>query len=239
MKSDEKSWISTTQTGEPTGLDDTTKRLVNMVFARFKAIYGHRFESTYGDKMSLDIARREWGYCLIGYSEQQLAKALHTCKLTFAWPPAIAEFVALLLPSAAEIGVPTASVAYHEACQCRQDPRTFPWSHAIVYHAARDTGFWRLQHGSEKNIWPTFEHCYKSLMQRLSTGETLSVPDQILLEDKQSVTQAHTIQELADRLDIDAGELYFLTLPSGSPIRERLRQKVVNAHPKLVDNIPS
>lgn len=239
MKSDEISWISTTQTGEPTGLSDDTKRLVNMVFARFKAIYGHRFESTYGDKLSLDIARREWGYCLQGYTEQQLAKALHTCKLTFAWPPAIAEFITMLLPSPAEMGVPTAAAAYQQACQCRQDPRTFAWSHPIVYHAARETGFWRLQHGSEKNVWPAFEMSYRALMQRIAAGETLSIPDQILLEDKQSLSQSQRIQELSDQLNIDAGEFYYLTQPANSPLRQRLRQKLVAQHPELESNFPT
>lgn len=238
MKSEEKSWISTTPTGEQRHLDDDTKLLVNMVFARFKAIYGHKFDSTYGDKASLDIARREWGYCLIGYSEAQLAKALHTCKLTYAWPPSIAEFVALLQPSASDLGVVSAHAAYQEACRCRQDARSFPWSHPIVYHAARETGFWRLQRDNEKTVWPLFERTYHALLTRLSSGESFTIPDTVLLEDKQSLTQAETIQALSDRFEIDASTFYYLTLARHSSVRQRLRTQLVAAHPDWADSLP-
>ena len=238
MKSDDRSWISTTPIGEQRTLDENTKLLVNLVFARFKAIYGHKFDSTYGDKASLDIARREWGYCLAGYTEPQLAKALHTCKLTHAWPPAIAEFVALLQPSASALGVVYAHAAYVEACRCREDARNFPWSHPIVYHAARETGFWRLQRGNETTVWPLFERTYAALLTRLAAGETFGIPNQPALADNSSVTQAEAIQSLADQFELDASAFYFLTLDRHSSVRERLKNKLLASHPEIAAHLP-
>jgi hypothetical protein len=227
MKSDEKSWISTTPTGDQPALDERTKILVNMVFARFKASYGHRFESTYGDSQSLDIAKREWGFCLQGYTEAQLAKALHEAKLKFAWPPSIAEFVDLLKPNPKELGLPSTREAYQEACRCRIDPREFNWSHPAVYHAARATEFWRLKTGSEQEVWPLFEKHYQAMVQRVMDGESFAIPDQLQLEDKTDLTRMQTIQQLADQYQIEPSYLYYMQKPEGSSVRALLRDQAL------------
>ena len=229
MKSDEKSWISTTPTGNPNqGLDEQTKILVNMVFARLRASYGHRFDSTFGDGESLNIAKREWGFCLKDYSEAQLAKALHAAKLKYAWPPAISEFLQLMQANPEDLGLPSAREAYLEACSCRIDPRRFPWRHAIVYEAARLTEFWRLKTGSEKDSWPLFEKHYQALVQRVLNGEEFTIPDAISLEDNSSVTVALDIQHLAEQNGIDPSLLYYMQKPQHSPIRKQLRQRAIS-----------
>lgn len=238
MKSDENSWISATPTGDSTKLDENTKLLVNMVFTRFKSIYGHKFESTYGDSASLDLARREWAYCIQGYSEPQLARALHESKLKYAWPPAIAEFVALLRPSPEELGLPSTLQAYHEACRCRQDPRTFAWTHPIIFHATQAVSLWRIQHSSEKDVWPLFEKEYNSLLDRMYKGEQFTIPDLPEIEDKSTVTQAITIQELAEKFELDASAFYYMALIKGSPVRNQFRNKLLKKHPELEGNIP-
>jgi len=238
MKSDEKSWISTTQTGESQPLDDHTKLMVNMVFARFKAAYGHRFESTYGDGSSLNIAKREWGYCIKGYSESQLAKALHACKLKHPWPPAISEFVILLKPDPQELGLPSTRLAYTEACRCRQDPKTFPWSHAIIYHAVCNTGLWKIQNSQEKDVLPVFESEYHHLLKRFMDGEAFSIPDRIEIEDQSATTQLLDAQQLADKFNLDVSEFYYLTLTKGSETRQRFRSALIHKHPEVENELP-
>ncbi|WP_052830538.1 replication protein P [Gynuella sunshinyii] len=228
MKSDEKSWISTTPTGnQPQGLDEQTKILVNMVFARLRASYGHRFDSTFGDGDSLNIAKREWGFCLQGYSEAQLASALHAAKLKYAWPPAISEFLELMQTNPEDLGLPSARDAYQEACSCRIDPRRFPWRHAIVYEAAKRTEFWRLKTAPEKESWPLFEKNYKELVKKVLDGEDFTVPDSIRLEDNSSVTVALDIEQLAEQNGIDSSLLYYMQKPKHSPIRQQLRQRAL------------
>jgi len=238
MKSDEKSWISTTQTGESQPLDDHTKLMVNMVFARFKAAYGHRFESTYGDGSSLNIAKREWGYCIQGYSEAQLAKALHTCKLKHPWPPAISEFIILLKPDPQELGLPSTRQAYVESCKCRQDPKTFPWSHDIIYHAVCNTGLWRIKSSPEKDVFPVFEAEYDALLKRFVDGETFSIPDKLEIEDKTTLTELVNAQVLAEKFDLDASEFYFMTLTKGSETRQRFRAALIKKHPEVESELP-
>lgn len=243
MKSNDTSWISMTPTGSQSPnlespLDEQTKLLVNMVFARFKASYGHRFDSSYGDRSSLDIARREWGYCLRGYSESQLALALHKCKLTYAWPPSIAEFIALLQGSPEENGLPTMEAAYRQACSCRIDPLSFSWSHPIVYHVAHHIGFWRLKQSSETELRPVFERTYKEFVGRFLQGESFIIPQQTRLADKSSATTSHQIAELAEQLDMDPSHFYYMTLQERSPVRARFRKNIVENFPELQDKIP-
>ena len=89
----------TTQTGSPQ--QDTqreeaqqqTRVLVNMLFARFKAIYTHKFASAYSNPDEVKLAKREWAVVLKGFQEPLLAYAVERTKEVYAWPPTISEFL--------------------------------------------------------------------------------------------------------------------------------------------------
>lgn len=94
---------STTQTGEyqqergagPTQAEQQTRILVNMLFARFKAIYTHKFASAYSTSDEVKLAKREWAIALKGFQEPLLAYAVERTKEVHAWPPTISEFLKL------------------------------------------------------------------------------------------------------------------------------------------------
>jgi hypothetical protein len=50
-------------------IDQKVKSLVNMLFARFMTIYGHKFKSAFDDDKEIIIAKREWALSLAGYEE--------------------------------------------------------------------------------------------------------------------------------------------------------------------------
>ena len=252
MKLDEHSVISTIQAGsnpeapEPSeNIDERTAVLVNMVFSRFKAIFGTRFESTFGTKDAIEIAKREWALCLIGVSEGLLAQALHRCKTEFSWPPSIAEFLKLLKPDTVQFGLPDTRAAFLQAVSCRVDPKEFNWSHPAVYYAAKATEFFRLKTASEAEIWPVFEKHYGAICERVIAGEQLDIPSPIALEDKSDVTRAIDIQSLADSLGLDTGFLYYLSKPKGTTMRKSLRAMAIkqlneaNVSEDIIQQLPA
>ena len=99
----QQSWTSATPTGNRAeGEADTgplpleTKALVNMLFARFMAIYGHKFKSCFETQDEIRIAKREWALSLRGYGERELVSAIDHCKEQLAWMPTISEFLKIL-----------------------------------------------------------------------------------------------------------------------------------------------
>ena len=230
------SWTSRTPTGRQAQgsghaqpISAETKTLVNMIFARFMAIYGHKFKSCFETEDELRIAKREWALSLKGYNESELVAAVNRCKETLAWMPTISEFLALLREISGDHGLPGVRDAYTEACMHAEHPLKHQWSHPAVYYAGRETGWFRLRSEEERQVLPVFSYQYEVLCRRVREGESLQQPVPIAIEDKQVNTVADFIQRFTAEHQLEPEEgatlLYYLTLPKGSRIRSRLQQQ--------------
>lgn len=232
-----RSWTSTTPTGEgaqasaggadPIGVE--TKRLVNMIFARFMTIYGHKFKSVFQSEDEIRIAKREWALSLQEYSEAELVLAVNRCKESFIWMPTIAEFLSLLRRDYESYGLPATLAAYREACMAADHPRERDWSHPAVYHAGRATDWYRLRTEEKSQVYRDFEHNYRRLCQRVVDGESLEVPLPMALPDKSANTLSDFICQWGESQNITQEQaatlLYYLTKPKGSPVRAHFRQQ--------------
>jgi len=229
------SWTSTTPTGERSAgsqgdpISVETKRLVNMIFARFMTIYGHKFKSTFQSEDEIRIAKREWALSLQGFSEAELVLAVNRSKESFVWMPTVAEFLSLLRRDYESYGLPNTLAAYREACLAADHPRQHAWSHAAVYHAGRATDWFRLRTEEKSQVFRDFEHNYRTLCQRVVKGESLEVPVPMALPDKSSNTLAEFIQAWGEAQQVAPEQaatlLYYLSKPKGSPVRAHFRQQ--------------
>lgn len=227
---------STTQTGkqeqtqqEQAEMQQQTRVLVNMLFARFKAIYTHKFASAYANPDEVKLAKREWAIAIKGFKEPLLAYAVERSKETYAWPPTIAEFLKLISQAYGAYGLTDPRNAYLEACQCRINPLEFSWSHAAVYHAAASTGWYSLKSDEETKTWPVFEKNYHEVVDRIVQGEVLEVPNVPLIENREEDHLVTLIPELMQKTGLPEGEiaclLYYLKKTKGTQIRARYRAK--------------
>ncbi len=232
-----QSWTSKTPTGdsqshasaEPTSIPVATKQLVNMLFARFMTIYGHKFKSVFQSEDEIRIAKREWALSLRGYSEQELVAAIDRCKEQFVWMPTIAEFLGLMRKDLQDFGLPQALTAYYEACMNSDHPRDHDWSHPAVYFAGRATGWYRLRAEEKGDVLPDFEFNYRQICLRVMAGEDLAVPVPQALPDKTSNTLALFVQQWGEAQGITPQQaatlLYYMEKPKGSSVREHFKKQ--------------
>ena len=222
-------------------IDQKVKSLVNMLFARFMTIYGHKFKSAFDDDKEIIIAKREWALSLAGYEEDVLVLAIEQAKRQYSWMPSIAEFLALMDECQQSFGLPPQEQAYSEACRHATAPRQHGWSHAAVYHAGRATGWFELKSLSRQATQARFNHHYKILCQRVLAGERLEPL-------KSQALPAPNNDDLFAMIDLWSksvgltpesaqSALYFLHLPSHSPLRENLRLKSQSVYDSF--SIPS
>lgn len=200
--------------------------MVNMVFARFMTIYGHKFKSAFDSEDEIRIAKREWALSLRDYSEPQLVQAVNRCKETFVWMPSISEFISVLRESLSAYGLPAAADAYEEACLYADHPRQHRWSHPAVYHAGRKTDWFRLRTEDKPEVYPDFVLHYEQFCQRVAEGESFEVPSPIALPDQSSSNLAQFINQWAEQQGVTPAQaatlLYYLSKPQG-PVRDDLR----------------
>lgn len=222
---------STTQTGreqeQSNEAEQKTRVLVNMLFARFKAIYTHKFASAYSTADEVKLAKREWAIAVKGFQEPLLAYAVEKTKEVYAWPPTIAEFLKLINTAYNAYGLLDPRSAYLEACRCRSDPLTYKWSHPVVYFAASQTGWYCLKAEEERISWPLYEENYLKLANRVVNGEQFKIPQSILIENKQTLDVTELISCIAKDLSVPeetiAPLLYYTQKTAGSGIRKRYR----------------
>ncbi|WP_228050796.1 replication protein P [Pontibacterium sinense] len=236
------SWTSRTPTGNAQAqvsqqqseqpqqqpISNETKVLVNMIFARFMAIYGHKFKSCFETQNELSLAKREWALSLRGFGEPELVIAIDRCKETLAWMPSVSEFLAILREVKGDDGLPAARNAYIEACMHADRPSKHNWSHPAVYQAGKATGWFRLRSEDESQVVGDFNYHYQVMCRRARDGENLDQQVPVALEDKSDNTLVDFIQRWGEEQELEpqvaAKLLYYLTKPKGSTTRARFQQ---------------
>lgn len=110
-------------------------------------------------------------------TDQQLAIGLERTKTFtgFFTTPAFRELCAL---KPEDFGLPDAHKAYIEAATADGQRDRARWSHAAVYHAARETGWFELRTGTEREVYPLFRRNYEAMCARVMAGEQLELPVQ-------------------------------------------------------------
>ncbi len=203
--------------------------MINMVFTRFMAIYGHKFKSSFETEAEMRIAKREWAMSLGDYSESELVAAVSISKETLAWAPCISEFIQILQNLNGAFGLPDVRQAYREACFHALSPSTHNWSHGAVYHAGRETGWFELRSEEERQIFPQFSYHYEIMCRRCRQGESFEQPVAVAIEDKQATTLFTFISSWSVEQGLSAEEgsslLYYMTKPKGSKTRANFKAK--------------
>jgi len=200
-----------------------------MIFARFMAIYGHKFKSCFETENEIRIAKREWALSLRGYGERELVMAIDHCKAQLAWMPTISEFLDILRSRTGDFGLPSVRMAYEEACRFALAPSHHHWSHPAVYQAGRATGWFEIRSEPERQVYPLFSYNYDLLCRRVREGEALEEPVVQALPDRSDNTIIEQMESWSDAAGLDMAEasklLFYMTKPRYSKVRKRFRQQ--------------
>ena len=147
---------------------------INQIFELFRFNYHNQFLKAFPDLETLNMAKRLWLKLLADHSGTVIMRAAEKTVKETSWLPTIHQ-VLLRCDLAEDFQVPNAYNAYIEACCAGSPKRAQSWSHPIVYHAGRATGWFFLANNTEKTAFPVFERNYHLLLQRLQNGESLNI----------------------------------------------------------------
>lgn len=212
---------------------------VEYVFSAFRAAYGNRFTSARSAQELIDF-KLMWQSVLKSFDLNEVKQAVQSSITTLRWPPSIIEFLERLQIERTGFDLPSPEQAYHEACMHAASPSSARWTHVAIYHAGRDTGWYRLRSDSSYAVSKTFAHHYDRYVQRVMAGEVLEQPKNStetphavrmkLQHDEATAFIQDMIEHYStcgkDTLDeVVVSEVFFyLTLPEG-PVRNALRRK--------------
>lgn len=126
------------------------------------------------------MAKRVWLQLLQEHSAETIMRAAEKTVKESSWLPSVHDVLSRC-DAADTLGLPSAYQAYIEACRAPSPKQTFAWSHPIVYYAGVASDWFFLANNSEQAAFPVFKRNYEILLQRLHSGEelTLEVPKAI------------------------------------------------------------
>jgi len=125
--------------------------VINYLFAELSGIFP-AFSKAWPSSKEFESAKRNWLLALIA-AKINTGKKLQV-GLTNArnygkpWVPSVGQFIEWCKPTLKDYGLPEPFVAYREACKNGYDIKygvEVVWSHAAVYHAGNETGWFEIE----------------------------------------------------------------------------------------------
>lgn len=118
--------------------------------------------------------------------------------------PSIGKFVLWCKPTLSEMGLLEPYHAYKEASvNCGSNSGNRSWSHKVVWHAARKTGFLELKSERRQDIFKQFEKDYAEVVRAFIAGEDLcEIPECIEHKKYDKCDQATSQQHVKNLRNI-------------------------------------
>lgn len=180
---------------------------INQVFALFRLNYHNQYYAAFPDAEQLRQIKKLWLESLGDYGVSQLLAGAKRAIEDSEYLPTLNRMHRCCREAAEGLGLPPARAAYQEACAAPSPRAAQPWSHAAVYLAGRDCGWFFLTSRPEATSWPVFRDVYERYCARVLAGETLELPPAPALERDRGTPlsageQLEKLKQLRRELDL-------------------------------------
>lgn len=149
---------------------------INQLFAELQLAYHNQFHKAFAAEGSLNLAKKYWLQSLAEFPPEVIRRATRFVVQNQEYLPTLAAMIAACDNAPVLFGLPTAEVAYREACLAPEPKAAQQWSHPVVYLAGAATGWATLAGESQNQAFPQFDYHYTQLCRRVLRGETLDLP---------------------------------------------------------------
>ncbi len=148
---------------------------ISQLFTELELAYHNQFHKAYSDSRTLAMAKQLWLKMLASFEPAAIVAAGRSAIADSEYLPTLHTLQkhCAALHSAT---LPPVRAAFVEACMAEPPYSNASWSHAIVYHCGKETGWQFLRGEIEAKTFPVFERNYAVLLARLQRGETLQTP---------------------------------------------------------------
>jgi hypothetical protein len=149
---------------------------VNQIFALFRLNYHNQFYSAFGDNpKSENLAKKLWLDTLDNFSSETIYFAARNVIAESEYLPTLNKMITECRKRVFFSGLPDPRQAYLEACNKNSPKIQQTWSHAIVYLAGRDCGWFYLAKTPEIQALNEFKKIYTKYCNGLQAGVSYSI----------------------------------------------------------------
>lgn len=169
------------------------KEAVNAVFSLFRVNYHNQYYKAFPDTETLNTIKKLWLNSLGQVSAEAILAGGERIIQRSEFLPTLAQMLQACCVDNEGKPLADARSAFIEACNAPSPKSENDWSHPLVYHAGRKTGWHRLASSDENRSFPMFQQQYQNLLEAVMRGEELPA-----IEDK-TETESDTKTASLDR----------------------------------------
>ena len=182
QKTEVSQTTSATLAGQDDRDDGSLIEVINQVFALFRLNYHNQYYAAWSDAQQLGQVKRLWLEALSEFSGDLILMGARRAIEGSDYLPTLNRMLASCSEALSELGLPSATAAYEEACLAPSPKTEASWSHPIVYLAGRDASWYLLANHVRGEAWPVFQGHYNRWLRRALRGDTLMIPERKQLE---------------------------------------------------------
>lgn len=146
------------------------------MFALFQLNFHNQYFAAFGNSAALEArAKRLWKEALAPFSDEQILRAARRVVEECEYLPTLHRMIRACEEVLVCQGLPELRAAYLEAATKPSPKNAQPWSHPLVYHAGRATGWELLREAPEAVSFPAFARAWRELVRRHLAGEVFTV----------------------------------------------------------------
>ena len=134
---------------------------IDNLFLKLELSYHYQFYKVFGTDHKLNEAKKLWARSLKKYPQNVLMLLLKLVIESNDYLPTLTEVIKACSGSMDSINIPSPQEAFIEAQKSSSPRQSYPWTHPIIYWAAREVG-WELINSPNSNY-----KCLPSYFQRL------------------------------------------------------------------------
>ncbi|MAH72587.1 MAG: hypothetical protein CBC09_00900 [Cellvibrionales bacterium TMED49] len=167
-----------TEAGPPEKEENQSDRIdaVNQIFALFRLNYHNQYYSAFGDNPNYEnLAKKLWLDTLDNFSSETIYLAARNVITESEYLPTLNKMITECRKLVFLPGLPDPRQAYLEACNKNSPKIRQTWSHAIVYLAGKDCGWFFLANTPEYQALTEFKKIYTKYCNGLQAGETYTI----------------------------------------------------------------
>ena len=197
---------------------------INALFAMLEAAYPLKFKRAFPTDDFLLEAKKVWIRNLTEFSPQRILQAGKKALDHGSFFPDLRDIRSYCKLDYRDLGMKEPLQAYYEACQLIDQSKDAPWSHIVVYLAARVTGHLVLRGQPQKLAYPIFQRNYEILCNRVINGEDVEAEMFAGLEDNRMQTMREKTEKISEQAQIALMKKQGIDPTSSKSARDQLKK---------------
>ena len=155
---------------------------IDNLFLKLELSYHYQFYKVFGTDHRLKEAKKLWAESLKKYPAECINAAIETVIISNDYLPTLTDVIKACSGSMESINIPSPQEAFIEAQKSSSPRKSFPWTHPIIYWAAREVGWELINSPNNKNTFQVFSKTYIRLIKEMRAGKNFDLTYQDNIE---------------------------------------------------------